>query len=161
MNHPLPHIMWQGVIVLQKEYSVFSGGEEIGKVWVHRQGLYYHICCRCALTGAIPYKLQATCAEKTVDLGLCVPKGQDFGVDTSIPIKRLGEGMLSFQLMPRHKKSEGRFVPISPEEPFHYISQLQQAHLSKQDGVVGIVLPGNQNSSDSPTGQWSDPITSE
>ena len=146
---------------MEKEYSVFSGGEEVGKVWVQRRGLYYRICCRCALTGTVPFKLVASSADNTADLGLCVPQGEGFGVDTSIPIKRLGEGDLSFRLMPRHKSPEERFIPISPNEPFRYISQLQRAHLAKRNGAVGIRLPESQNSSDSPTGQWSEPSMSE
>ena len=126
---------------MQKEYSIFSGGEEIGKVLVQRQGLYYGVCCRCALTGTIRYKLLASCGENTVDLGLCVPMGDRFGVDTKIPIKRLGEGTLTFRLQPRHNKLQGDFVPVVPDEPFRYIRQLQNAHLARQDGIVGIVIP--------------------
>lgn len=146
---------------MQKEYSVFSGGETIGKVWVQRQGLYYQIRCRCDLTGTVRYKLMASCGDITVDLGLCVPQDKQFGVDTKIPIKRLGEGTLSFRLIPRHSSLEGRFVPVSPEEPFGYIRRLQMAHLALQGGAIGILFAETQSSSDNPTGQWSDPITSE
>ena len=144
---------------MQNEYLIFSGGEAVGKASVQRQGLYYAIRCRCKLTGAIRYKLIASGGENTVDLGLCVPMGDRFGVDTKIPIKRLGEGALSFRLQPRHNELRGRFIPVSPEEPFRYIRQLQTAHLARQDGVVGIVIPEGQNSSESPTGQWSEPNT--
>ena len=161
MNPPLPHKLWQGGIKLQSEYLVASGNENIGNVQVQRQGLYYQIRCRCCLTGCIRYKLLASCGENSADLGICVPKDGVFGVDTKIPIKRLGEGTLSFRLVPRHSKVEGSFVPISPDEPFSYIRQLQNAHLEKQDGCIGVVIPQDQNSSDRPTGQWSEPITSE
>ena len=55
---------------MQQEYPVFSGDEEIGKVFVKHQGLYYCICCRCALTGSVRYKLLAECGENRVDLGI-------------------------------------------------------------------------------------------
>ena len=84
-----------------------------------------------------------------------------FGVDTRIPIKRLGEGSMSFRLLPKHSKMDGRFVPVSPDEPFGYIRQLQKAHLATRDGMVGVVFAEDQKSIDSPTGQWSEPITSE
>lgn len=96
-----------------------------------------------------------------MDLGLCVPHSDGFGMDTRIPVKRLGEGELTFRLLPRHSKPDGAFIPVSPEEPFGYIQKLQQAHLAQQDGLVGIIVNEDQNSSDSPTGQWSEPITSE
>ena len=130
---------------MQEEYSIFSGGEEVGRVFVQRQGLYYRICCRCRLTGAVRYRLIATCGENTADLGLCVPQGDRFGVDTRIPIKRLGEGAISFRLLPKHSSLEGKFVPVFPDEPFGYIHQLQKAYLARQDGVVGIILKEDQS----------------
>ena len=95
----------------------------------------------------------ATCGENTADLGLCVPHGDRFGVDTKIPIKRLGEGTLSFRLLPKHLPMKGNFFPVSPDEPFSYIRQLQKAHLALQDGQIGVIFTDDQNSSDRPTGQ--------
>ncbi len=144
---------------LQQEYSIRSGEETIGKVLVKLQGLYYRICCRCQLTGTVWYKLLARCGDNTVDLGLCIPVDGGFGVDTRIPIKRLGEGELTFRLVPKHNPLEGKFVQISPDEPFRHIRQLQKAHLARQDGHIGVVLTEDQSSKDKPTGQWSEPIT--
>ena len=146
---------------MQQEYYVLSGDETIGKVLVQRQGLYYHFHCRCAITGAVKYKLLANCGENTVDLGLCIPHSDGFGMDTKLPIKRLGDGELTFRLIPKHNKPEGEFIPVTPEEPFGYIQKLQQAHLAEQDGLMGIMVGEDQNSNDNPTGQWSEPSTSE
>ena len=133
------------------QYSIFSGDEEIGKAQVQRQGLYYHIRCRCRLTGEVRYKLLVSCGENTADLGLCVPQETDFGVDTKIPIKRLGEGSMSFHLVPKHMR--GIFVPVSSDKPFDYICQLENARLAKCNGVVGVILDDDQNSRVRPTGQ--------
>lgn len=146
---------------MQQEYLVLSADKPVGKVSVQRRGLYYSFCCRCKLTGAAGYKLIASCGENTVDLGLCVPHGAEFGVDTTIPIKRLGEGDLTFHLIPKRSKLEGKFVPVSADEPFCYIRRLQNAHLARQDGLVGILVTKDQMETDSPTGQWSEPNTSE
>ena len=146
---------------MQQEYMVLSGGETIGKVFVQRQGLYYRIRCRCSITGTVKYKLIANCGENTVDLGLCIPHSDGFGMDTSIPMKRLGEGELTFRLTPKHNMLEGEFIPVLPEEPFSYIQKLQQAHLAEQDGLIGIVVNEDQISKDNPTGQWSEPSTDE
>ena len=143
---------------MQHEYFIFSGEEKIGNVLVQQQGLYYRIRCRCDLTGAVRYKLIASCGSNTADLGLCVPKDNRFGVDTAIPVKRLGQGELSFSLVPKHSRVEGNFIAVSADEPFGYVRQLQQAHLAKRDGFVGVEL---QTDKDNPTGQWSEPITSE
>ena len=141
------------------QYSVFSGEEEIGKAQVQQQGLYYHIRCRCKMTGAVRYKLLVRCGENNLDLGLCVPHTDGFGVDTKIPRKRLGEGTMTFYLTPWH--AAGTFLPVSTDEPFGYIHQLQNARLAVRNGIVGIILDDRQNSMDKPTGQWSEPNTSE
>lgn len=146
---------------LQEEYWIGSKQKPQGKVLVQRQGLYYRICCRCKITDSSRYKLVASCAENTVDLGLCVPTEGEFGVDTKIPIKRLGEGKLTFCLVPKNKIPQGKFVPIFPDKPFPYIQKLKSAHLATQDGQIGILLTEDQNSRDRPTGQWSEPSTSE
>ena len=146
---------------MEQEYFIRSGEETIGMVMVQRQGLYYRICCKSKLTGAVRYKLMVSCGNNTVDLGICVPLEEGFGVNTRIPVKRLGEGPLTFQLTPKHHMLLAQFVPVSNEEPFGYIRYLQNAHLAKQDGRMGIVFTEAQNSRDNPTGQWSEPITSE
>ena len=143
------------------EYSITSGEENIGNVQVERQGLYYRISCRCKLTGCVRYNLLVVSGENTVDLGLCVPKDGVFGVDTSIPIKRVGEGTLTFYVRPRHSAIQGKFLRVSPDEPFAYIRRLQQAHLERVGDSIGIILPETQSTRDKPTGQWSEPITSE
>ena len=146
---------------MEQVYSVLSGEESVGTVWLRRQGLYYRIRCRCRLTGTVKYKLVAVCGENAVDLGLCVPYADGFGTDVQIPIKQIGEGELRFRLIPKHGRLHGRFVPVSPDEPFSYIRQLQNAHLARQDGHIGVILEDDQNSRDKPTGQWSDPSTFE
>jgi hypothetical protein len=42
--------------------------------------------------------------------------------------------------MPKHQKSEGKFIPIYPEEPFAYISRLQNAFLEIRNGQAGVVI---------------------
>ena len=138
---------------MQQEYSILSGNETAGKALVRRQGLYYSICCRCRLTGLVRHKLLVSCGENTVDLGLCVPHGNEFGVDTKIPMKRLGGGELTFHLVPKHNELTGKFAPVSSDEPFGYIRRLQEAHLARQDGLIGVILTEDQNSRDNPTGQ--------
>ena len=35
----------------------------------------------------------------------------------------------------------GTFVPISPEEPFAYISRLKDAYFERRYGQAGVVIP--------------------
>lgn len=124
------------------DYPVRFGEESVGKVQVSRQGLYYHVVCRCALTGNTMYRLEAFSGEKRVDLGILVPMDFGFGLQTKFPVSRLGEGALQFCIRLKHETAPGRhFVPIIPEEPFSYLERLKDAFLDIQDGKKGASLP--------------------
>ena len=61
-------------------------------------------------------------------------------LETKVPVKRIGEGEMSFILIPKQVPLSGTFVPISPEEPFAYISRLKKSFLVYKNGQVGILI---------------------
>lgn len=128
---------------MEGNYPILMGGQEIGRAKVTRQGLYYRFDCRCYLSGDIMCRLTATCGTATHNLGIFVPESGAFVLRTKIPAKQLGEGELQFSVRPNHEPMGGRFVPISPEEPFGYLSRLQDAFLEIRDGVPGLIIPEN------------------
>ena len=118
------------------DYGVYFGDKSVGKAQVTEQGLYYHVVCRCSLSGEVMYRLEVSCGEKRENLGVLVPGENGF------PISRVGRGELSFRVMPRHDPLQGRqFVPITPEEPFAYLSRLKDAFLEIQEGKKGASIP--------------------
>ena len=121
-------------------YGVYFGKEQVGKVQVQRQGLYYRFICRCRISGDVMCRLWVACGDKRENLGLVVPMDGGFGLNTALPVKRLGEGELSFTLIPKHDTPAGRFVPISPEEPFAYIERLKESYLVRKGEQVGILI---------------------
>ena len=124
------------------DYGVYFGDKSVGKAQVTEQGLYYHVVCRCSLSGEVMYRLEVSCGEKRENLGVLVPGENGFGLDTRFPISRVGRGVLSFRLLPRHDPLQGRlFVPITPEEPFAYLSRLKDAFLEIQEGKKGASIP--------------------
>ena len=125
---------------MEETYQILMGGKEIGTAKVTRQGLYYCFDCRCDLSGEVICRLTVTCGEKIHNLGIPVPEGDTFALRTRLPVKQLGEGKLRFQAQPNHRSVEGQFVPISPEEPFAYLSRLQDAFLEFREGVPGVVI---------------------
>lgn len=112
----------------------------MGKVQVLRQGLYYRFHCRCQLSGDVICRLHVTCGEKGENLGVVVPMGDGFGLDTRLAAKHLGEGEWRFTLTPKQETPEKKLVPISPEEPFAYISRLKDAYLAEQNGMSVAVI---------------------
>lgn len=110
-------------------------GKPIGQVNISRQGLYYVFHCRCRLPENQNVRLLARCGEKEEDLGVLVPMDGGFGLDTRRPVKRLGEGTVTFALA--GKPRPPRFAPICPEEPFAYLQRLKDAYLEIRDGQPG------------------------
>lgn len=121
-----------------KEYELCLGGQPVGKVQMERQGLYYRFFCRCALSGSMPYRLYGICGNKREKIGVLVPAAGGFGLDSKIPAKRFPEGEMSFLLSAKEERFTGNFIPISPEEPFAYISRLRKTFLAIQNGQIGI-----------------------
>lgn len=125
---------------MEGNFDVLLGDKPIGKAYVTREGLYYRIRCRCTLSGEVIYKLLVSCGNQEENLGVLIPAAGEFGLDTRVPVKRLGEGNPKFRAMPRHTDLRGKFVPLSPEEPFRYISRLKDAFLENRDGLIGVVI---------------------
>ena len=133
-------------------YEVFFGNQQAGKVQVTRQGLYYRFVCRCKLTGDVVCRLYVSCGGQRENLGVVVPVGEGFGLDTRQSVKRFRAGEPSFSLVPKNEMASGQFVPIVPEEPFAYIERLKTSFLVKKYGQMGILLE-DQRELSSPTGQ--------
>ena len=125
---------------MEGNYGVYFGNQLAGKVQVQRQGLYYRFTCRCRLSGDVVCRFRVTCGDRRESLGVVVPMDGGFGLDTRLPVKRLGEGEMAFTLVPKHEVPEGTFVPIYPEEPFAYIERLKEGFLAKKGEQVGVVL---------------------
>ena len=126
------------------EYArdILLGNDVIGTAIVSREGLYYCIRCTCALTGEVVFKIIAQCGDRSVSLGVCVPKNDAFGLEKRIPVKQLGDGRPVFMAVPNHQQMTGKFVPLRPEEPFAYIERLQNAYLEKRGEILGAILAG-------------------
>ena len=122
------------------DYEVFFGRKSAGTVQVQQSGLYYRIICRCKLSGDVICRLFVICEGRKESLGVLVPVDSLFGLDTRIPIKRLGHGKMEFILMPKHESIGGTFAPIYPEEPFAYIARLKNSFLQYKNGQMGITI---------------------
>lgn len=123
---------------MEKNYGVYLGNEMAGKAQVRREGLYYCFTCRCQLSGDVVCRLYVACGDKRENLGVVVPMDDGFGLNTRIPVKRLGEGEMVFTLLPKYDIPEETFVPVYPEEPFSYIERLKNAFLARKKGQVGV-----------------------
>ena len=125
---------------MENFYSVTRKGKACGKVSVKKQGLYYRFQCRCMIDDQDIYRLNLTCGDFQKNLGVLVPAGDSFELTARIPVKQLPEGDWIFLIQSRLSPPEETFVPISPEEPFAYISRLKDSFLTHQNGQPGITV---------------------
>ena len=125
-------------------YEITLGKDPVGKAQVIRQGLYYRFICRCKLSGDVVYRLKVRCGDATENLGILVGMGEGFGLDKKIPVAHLGDGKMEFMLLPKNDRVNGVFVPICPEEPFAYITRLQNAFFAQRKGQAGVVIHKEQ-----------------
>ena len=125
---------------MEQSYTVVFDHRQIGKVCVTRKGLYYSFHCRCTLPFEDIFRLMVRSGTVCESLGVLVPADGGFRLDTSVPVKQLGEGELSFFVVPRRETVSGVFVPILDEEPFAYISRLKKSFLIRKEGQIGIEI---------------------
>ncbi len=132
--------MLQGALRLDEKYDVYLGNSVSGSVKVEKQGLYYKFICKCSLSGDVICRLVVTGRDKQENLGVLIPMGDWFGLETRIPIKRIGDGPYHFSLLTKQETAT-HYIPLSPEEPFKYIARLKESFLLAQNGRMGIILP--------------------
>ena len=127
------------------KYEVFWKDRAVGTVETAREGLYWRFTCRCHLPGGEMLRLWMACGEKEIDLGLCVPMGEGFGTDKRIPASRCDPEKPRFSLRCKDDPLSGKFIPLSPEEPFRYLHRLENAYLEKRNGRLGICIASLRN----------------
>ena len=129
---------------MEGSYEVLFGDKSVGRVQVTKEGLYYRFFCRCRMSGEVVSRLAVRWQDKQESLGILVPVDGGFGLNTRLAAKKCGEGKPEFAVMPNKGELHGKFIPISPEEPFAYIQRLKDAFFERRYGQPGIVLKDTQ-----------------
>ena len=125
---------------MHHDYLLYQGSQEIGRVRLEPEGLYYRISCSCRLTGEIMCKVQLILGDTIRNLGVLVPDGGCFTTNTRVPQKLFTGLEPRFEVIPHLRADHSTFIPVYPEEPFVYLSRLKHAHLERREGCTGIVL---------------------
>ena len=135
-----------------QEYPIICKNKPVGTAQVTVEGLYYRIRCWCTQEARPPRRILMRSEAASVDLGICLPDGQQFIMNTRIAAKRLGEGAFSFHMSaPEYEK--GIFYVVETNKPFPHLSSLKRARFTVQDGKAGLWVCRDQRSISSPTGQ--------
>lgn len=126
---------------MEGTYPIIYLGQTMGQAVVKRQGLYWQMDCRCHITGQGMHHLVLTIGQTSRSLGTLVPENGGFVLRTKVAVKHLPEGAPSFRALAKHPPMTGIFVPLSPEEPFCYLSRLEEGFLQRRGETVGFFLP--------------------
>jgi len=145
-------------------YEIMQAGKPVGKACVSRQGLYLCFSCRCEIPDGEIVRLIVESDGHRESLGVCVPMGNVFGVETKLPAKKIRDGNLEFYLEGSRKEGDytqaapyvkeeltdekcrqEQFIPVSEEQPFEQLDLLNDSHMEIRDGEAGIVIQVKEN----------------
>jgi hypothetical protein len=109
---------------MAETYDITHESALVGTARMEKQGLYYVFSCRCRLPKEGLYRIHAINGDAREDLGICIPMDGVFGMDKKVPQKRIGEGILTFELVPKDWKPQ----EIVPEpEPILQVEETVQS----------------------------------
>lgn len=131
---------------MEGTYPIMIGKTKSGQAIVERQGLYYCILCQCEIHSEVICRVTLCVNDRQENLGILMPvEGKIYGLCKRLPIKSVGTGIPEFYITPKQSLPSGTFVDVYPDEPFSYISRLENAYLEKRRGRTGLVLPKISN----------------
>ena len=121
---------------MAETYDITHESAPVGTARMEKQGLYYVFSCRCRLPKEGLYRIHAVNGETREDLGICIPMDGVFGMDKKVPQKRIGEGILTFELVPKDWKPQ----EIVPEpEPIPQVEETVQPVQAEEIGPPAAV----------------------
>ena len=135
-------------------FAVYLRQNRVGTVTLEKWGLFYQLECFCEIPMKERCDLKLICGENEVNLGICVPYRNGFGLRTRVKAGMLQNSQIQFQLVPRSAPQESSFYPVREDTPFDHLDKLENARLQIRENQIGIVF-SDQRSMDSsrPTGQ--------
>ena len=137
---PALHSLAAGGVILNNYADVHLDHKTVGTANIKRNGLYYQIHCRCNVPDDRVYRLMAKCDGRSVDLGVCVPFEDGFGVDTMVSVKKIGTDSISFYLTDRKESSDEKFIQIKEGEPFDGTEHLMNSRFEMRGNAPGLVI---------------------
>ena len=93
---------------MESQYPVTWAGKAVGEVTVTRQGLYYLFVCRAQLPAGSRCRLYACGESEPRDLGLLIPGGSGYELQTRVPAKYFEAGEYRFCM---DRPAQEEFIP--------------------------------------------------
>lgn len=119
-------------------YRILCEDVAVGTVETNREGLYYQFACRCIPPDKQVYRICVSDGIIQQNLGICVPVGEHFVLNTRIPAKLLQGEDLTFYLIPA--KIDKCRIPVVTNEPFEALDKLEAARFVNENGQPEILI---------------------
>lgn len=117
-------------------YDILLNGLTIGHVQVDREGLYYKFRCNCKFNDNKIYRIKVTDSVTEITLGICVPEGDNFILNTKVPVKKLQKDSLIFTAELRSEQA----IVAETGKSFSYLDKLETARLQYTNGQIKIII---------------------
>ncbi len=124
-------------------YKILLDKEQVGTAEVKEEGLYYLFVCICNIKQKGIHRICVEDGINKVDLGICVPYGNEFILQTRIPKKRFLRNTFSFSLISKQKNKME--VPVQSGMTFEKLEKLNTARLETTNGQQKLVIDESQD----------------
>ena len=98
--------------MLGEKYTIVMAGRSVGIVHIKHKDLYYHLACSCSLPDDRFYRVVAECNGEQINVGICVPEDDHYTVTARIPVCKIKNDRISFQVIRADAQENNRF-PVS------------------------------------------------
>lgn len=117
-------------------YDVLLNNIPVGNVQVDREGLYYKFQCSCRFPQNRIYRIRVSDGKSEIMLGVCIPKGDQFVLNTKIPTKKIQGETLLFTAETQNEMG----ICVESGMSFAYLDKLETARLQNTNGQFRIVI---------------------
>ena len=117
-------------------YEIMLKGKKAGQAQVEREGLYYRFTCECVFSDGKMHRIVVSDGERTVNLGVCIPCGEQYCLSTKVPVKYLPGEKLCFTV----DTDRNVCISVASGKPFDYLHKLETARLQLTNGQPYIVI---------------------
>lgn len=135
---------------MKQLYDVFLDGKCVGIAEIAEEGLYYRISCKCRFPPGKTYKVFAQAGAAEYDLGTYITTADTYGISTRVARKHIRKEQLCFVARGKRVKQTELFVPIDPDKPFPYLTEIKNARFAIENGQPGVIIKRDQSASDGP-----------
>ena len=124
--------------------KVRYGEQLVGSVEITKEGLYYIFVCRCKNILPAVYRLQATCGDGCIDMGVCLFDSDGLYLRKRLPISRFSSEISHFELI-EDSCIATEEVALCENVPFLHFDRIRNSSFKHCNGQAFLILHRRQD----------------